>query len=548
MDTSILSSIDLFAYVFVAMQVLLTVICIIFFISGIDDLFIDLCYWTRAFYRRVFIIPKIQPLTEDKLLNTPEKPIAVMIPAWDESSVIQKMLENTAQALNYENFYIFVGTYPNDPDTQKGVELARENHPRVQRTICPHDGPSNKADCLNWIYQGIKIFEQENNIQFQIFVMQDCEDVIHPLCYKLFNYLMPRMDMVQLPVLSLETKWHQFTAGHYIDEFSQLHYKDLIVREVLSRSIPAAGVGAAFSRRAFEIVCASNRNILFSTNSLTEDYDFGFRLKKHGLKQVFVGFTITRTTFKHTIFRRKLKEYKKKELICIREYFPSTFSTAVRQKSRWVVGIALQGWENLGWKWDFATQYMLYRDRRALITNLANFMGYLVVLLVATVWFVIWLNPNAYHYPPLLEQGTWLWYLVIINGIFFVLRIFHRAYCVYKFYNLKQAFLSFPRMILGNIINFFATSRAIRLYINYLRTGILIPWDKTAHNFPSEDELKAFRRKLGDLLLEHRIITVKQLEEALNSQRSQYRLLGEIFMDKGLIDHIQLNKFLQKQT
>jgi len=35
--------------------------------------------------------------------------------------------------------------------------------------------------------------------------MQDCEDVIHPLCYKLFNYLIPRIDMVQLPVESLST-------------------------------------------------------------------------------------------------------------------------------------------------------------------------------------------------------------------------------------------------------------------------------------------------------------------------------------------------------
>lgn len=548
MDTTILITVDLVAYLLVIMQVILILTCVVFFISGLDDLFIDLCYWIRVLYRKVFIIPRIQPLTEDKLLSVPEKPVAVMIPAWDESAVIQKMLENTAQALDYENFYIFVGSYPNDPDTQRAVELAREKHPRIQRTVCPHDGPTNKADCLNWIYQGIKLFEQENNIRFEIFVMQDCEDVIHPLCYKLFNYLIPRMDMIQLPVLSLETKWYQFTAGHYIDEFSQLHYKDLIVREILSRSIPAAGVGAAFSRRAFDTVCASNQNLLFSTNSLTEDYDFGFRLKQHGLKQAFVRLTVTRAAFKRKLFSRKIKEFKKKELICIREYFPSRFSAAVRQKSRWVVGIALQGWENLGWKWDLATKYMLYRDRRALITNIVNLMGYLVVLSVITVWLAIWLNPNTYHYPPLLEEGTWLWYLVIANGIFFILRIFHRAYCVYQLYNIKQAILSIPRMVLGNVINFFATARAIRLYINYLRTGSLIRWDKTAHSFPSEDELRAFKRKLGDLLLERRIVTVKQLEEALNLQQQKYRLLGEIFMDMGLIDQYQLSQVLQRQS
>jgi bacteriophage N4 adsorption protein B len=59
-------------------------------------------------------------------------------------------------------------------------------------------------------------------------------------------------------------------------------------------------------------------------------------------------------------------------------------------------------------------------------------------------------------------------------------------------------------MVWGNIINFSATCRAISLYSRYLRTGKLISWDKTAHVFPSEAELQAFRRKLGDLLLERR--------------------------------------------
>jgi bacteriophage N4 adsorption protein B len=504
-------------------------------LSGLDDLFIDTCYGLRSLYRRVFVLPRYRSLSEQDLLVCPEQLIAVMIPAWDESAVIRPMLHNAVRTLNYRNFHIFVGTYPNDSDTHREVEIVRERYDNVHRIVCPHDGPTNKADCLNWIYQGIKVFEKENGIRFKIFIMQDCEDVIHPLCYKLFNYLIPRKDMVQLPVHSMKRKWYEFTAGHYIDEFSQLHFKDLVVREHLNRSIPAAGVGCAFSRRAFEIVAKKNNNQLFSIDSLTEDYDFGFRLKEHGLKQVFVRFAIIRTVMRPGFWTGKPRQVRIKELVCVREYFPASYWAAVRQRSRWVLGIALQGWANLGWRGDVWTKYMLFRDRKVLLTNLVNLLGYLVVFAVLAVWMTLWLNPDAYHYPPLLEKGSALWYVVIANAYLLGERIALRAFCVQRIHGWQQAFLSIPRMVWGNIINFSATCRAISLYSRYLRTGKFISWDKTVHVFPSEAELQAFRRKLGDLLLERRLITSRQLDEALARQKVEHRLLGSILIEMGVV-------------
>ena len=295
--------------------------------------------------------------------------------------------------------------------------------------------------------------------------------------------------MVQLPVFSLKIKWHQFTGGHYIDEFAQGHYKDIVVRECINRSIPAAGTGCAFSRRAMDCVAHANDNQLFSLNSLTEDYDFGFRLKEHNLKQIFVKFSIKRMIITKGFFSRKAKHKQIDEYVCIREYFPSTFRAAVKQKSRWVVGIAFQGWANLGWKGDLSTKYMLFRDRKALVTNLANILAYLIVFTIVGIWISTWINPDAYHFPPILEKNSWLWYLILINIIFLVARIFQRAYCVQRIYGWQQAFLSFPRMIWGNVINFLATCRAIKLYVHYLVTGKSIAWDKTDHHYPSEAEL-----------------------------------------------------------
>ncbi len=538
---------DLFPYLLVTAKVLLYVVAVVFFFSGIDDLFIDLYYGVRSLYRRLFILPKHRPLTEEQLLQVVEQPIAVMIPAWQEAPVIRRMLENTLRTVNYANYHIFVGTYPNDPDTQREVELVRETFENVHRTVCPEDGPTNKADCLNWIYQGIKLFEEENHLRFAIYVMEDSEDIIHPLTLKLFNYLIPRKDMVQLTVLPLPAKWHRFTEGHYTDEFSENHYKNLVVREFLSGNVPSAGVGCAFSRKAIETIASLSHNELFNIDSLTEDYDIGLRLQPYGMKQIFVKQGIERTTFKKSLFSGKQREVKVKEYIAIRENFPRTFRPAMRQKSRWIVGICLQGWASLGWPGSLATKYMLYRDRKALVNNYINMVGYLVLGVVLSYWLTLWLIPGAYRYPPLVRQGSWLWYLIWVDTILMFVRIGERCFCVYQFYGLSQALLSIPRFFWSNIINFAAGSRALHLYGKYLLTGKLVAWDKTSHVFPSETELKAYRRKLGDLLLERRFITIKQLDEALVRQKQDHRPLGTILLDMGLVEEEELIQVLGVQ-
>jgi len=475
---------DWVSYLLVLMKALLAFVSIVFLLSGLDDLFIDIWFLCRSLYRRFFVMPKYDPLTTEQLLAKPEQPLAVMLPAWDESAVIHPMLVNAVQKLNYKNYHIFVGVYPNDPATRSEVERVMERYDNISIATCGDPGPTNKADCLNWIYQEIRRFEKQQGIQFAAYIMQDSEDVIHPLCYKLFNYMFPRFDMVQLPVMSLPRKAYQLTGGHYLDEFAQLHFKDLTVRESINRSLPAAGVGCAFSHQAFEVVARNNNNELFSVNSLTEDYDFGLRLKKYKLKQIFVRFFTTRTELRRSFWHRRPREVQVPELVCIREYFPDRFWAAVRQKSRWVLGICLQGWENLGWEGDFTTKYMLYRDRKALLTNMVNVLGYVIVLVVVTVWINTLVNPEAYYYPPLVVPGSWLWYVLLANAMLLMIRIVVRALFVNHLYGFGQALLSFPRMIWGNFINFFATSRAIFQYVKYLSNHKSIVWDKTAHIYP----------------------------------------------------------------
>ena len=42
---------------------------------------------------------------------------------------------------------------------------------KAEVAINPTDGPTNKADCLNWVYQGVIAYERKHNRHFDFFVM-----------------------------------------------------------------------------------------------------------------------------------------------------------------------------------------------------------------------------------------------------------------------------------------------------------------------------------------------------------------------------------------
>src|SRR5690349_6421133 len=153
------------SWMLVGAQFLMGFVGVLFLISGVDDLFIDLNFLCRSLFRKLFVMPRYKPLSVDDIRAFPEQPIAIMVPAWDESAVIRRMLENTLRTLEYSKHHVFVGTYPNDPATGSEVDAVCQSFPNVHRTQCPNNGPTNKADCLNWIYQGILLFEKENDVR-----------------------------------------------------------------------------------------------------------------------------------------------------------------------------------------------------------------------------------------------------------------------------------------------------------------------------------------------------------------------------------------------
>jgi adsorption protein B len=226
--------------------------------------------------------------------------------------------------------------------------------------VAANDGPTTKADNLNHIHEGMLIWENMTGVRYDIIVMHDAEDVIHPLSLKVNNALIPEYDMVQMPVLPLHTSHAHLVRWSYADEFAESHTKDLMVRQHFSGFVPSAGVGTAFNRWLIEFVGTSFAKNIFRVKSLTEDYDLSLRL---ALAKASLLFT-----------------YKPYGLnIATRAYFPHTMRAAIVQKSRWIMGICLQSWKTMGWKGDPRMRFVLYRDRQVVLANFINFWAYVVV-------------------------------------------------------------------------------------------------------------------------------------------------------------------------
>lgn len=521
-------------------------VAIVILLSSLDDFFIDAYYWLRQTYRFIYVQRKHKPLDLDKLLEGEELPIAIMVPAWREDAVIAQMIENTVATLEYSNFKIFCGSYPNDPATGNVIDAMARRYKHVVHVRVPHAGPTCKADCLNWIIQAIFLHEEQHGMKFGGIAMHDSEDVIHPLELKLFNFLLPKKDFIQLPVLSLERPWWQFVAGTYLDDFAEWHSKDLVVRESLLGEVPSAGVGTCFSRRAIMALCADTDNQPYNTDSLTEDYDFSFRLAALGMSQVFVRVPISYTSRRKSISGKETV-VEVESVIAIREYFPDSFVASYRQRARWIYGIAFQGWLEMGWRGSWRTMYMLLRDRKGAVTSLITILAYLLLLnyVVATQaakYFDIQL------FSDLIGSHDWMQQVIVMNVALLMNRVAQRFYFVSNMYGPVQGMMAVPRMIVNNMINFMAAMRAWRMLGLHVFRNKSIAWDKTDHVYPSTDHLRENKKRLGDLVVAWKAVSGEQLRQALAKQAASKEHLGKVLIREGWLTEDLLAEVLAYQN
>ena len=543
-----MSWLDLFTGYLYVLKSIAIVIAVVIFISGLDDLFIDLFYWGRRTWRALTVYSRHEQMNHKALLGVDEKPLAIMVPAWQEHGVIGKMAQLAATTLDYENYHIFIGTYPNDPQTHADVEQVRAHFPNVHSVVCARPGPTSKADCLNNVLDAIFQFEQRSGIEFAGFILHDSEDVLSRLELRLFNFLVDRKDLIQLPVYPLERPLREFTGGHYLDEFAELHAKDIVVREALVGQVPSAGVGTCFSRRAITALLEMGDGVAFDTQSLTEDYDIGFRLKQLGMREIFVRFPVhdADQPTDPDQPRRHGRSAREASVICVREFFPDTLNAAVRQKSRWITGIVIQGFKTLRWTKSGVLNYFLWRDRKGALTNFASFLAMLLAMQLIAIWLYQRLVPDSYRFLSIFQGDWWLYALLAANFVLMLNRIVQRMFFVTSYYGIVQGLMSLPRLLWGNLVNFLANWRAIAqaLQAKDIRR---MAWAKTDHDFPMLGEGPRLRQPLGQILIAQGALTESQLQEALLRPTPGLRL-GSALVHKDLISTAQLAAAVAQQA
>ncbi len=146
---------------------------------------------------------------------------------------------------------------------------------------------------------------------------------------------------------------------------------------------------------------ARSDGLPFASDSLTEDYELGLAIAAAGGRCRFV--------------RVRGDDGR---LIATRAFFPDRFDTVVRQKCRWVLGIALQGWDRVGWSGGLIEYWMRIRDRRGPLTALVLLAGYALVLLTGLMGVAVATGlTQPVPLTPLLKG------LLIVNALAFVWRV-----------------------------------------------------------------------------------------------------------------------------
>lgn len=429
-----------------------------FVIGAIDEFAIDviwLCLFARG-RTRPDNLPKgfeRRPLTGG---------LAVIVAAWHEAAVIGEMISHTLSAWPQRKLTLYVGCYCNDAATVSAAMAGAHGDVRLRIVIHDAAGPTTKADCLNRIYRAILADESAHRTPYAGVVMHDAEDMVHPAALPLIDYMLERADFVQLPVRPEPQAASPFIAGHYTDEFTEAHAKTLIVRDAIGAAIPSAGVGFGISRAALETLARhrSGEHSLgpFEPECLTEDYEIGLLLSRLGARGRFVRVRDSAG-----------------QLVATRAFFPATVRDAVRQKTRWIHGIALQCWDRLGWSGRFVDKWMVLRDRRGPLLAIVLAAAYLLVLIEGLLLAAALAGLRARaEYPPLLRG------LLVTCFLALVWRTAWRFAFTTSEYGLGEGVRSIVRIPVANVVAIMAGRRALAAYIGTLR-GKALQWDKTEH-------------------------------------------------------------------
>ncbi|MEL7188570.1 MAG: glycosyl transferase family protein [Pseudomonadota bacterium] len=439
---------------------------VFFLIGALDDLAIDVSWlWLKLTSRA-----RTPELNRTALQHRElDGPAAIFIPAWQEAEVIGDTIEHILSSWPQSQLRLYIGCYRNDPATIEAAKCGSLGDHRLRIVVHDQEGPTTKADCLNRLYEALRSDERRGNFRFASIVFHDAEDMVDPAALGLLSVAIhDGADFVQIPVEPMVQANSRFCGSHYCEEFAESHGKAMVVRDAFGAGLPGAGVGCAISRQAAGWLAnrAFRPEQPFATDSLTEDYELGLNVAAAGGTCRFI----------------RARGAEDGRLIATRAYFPSNLSTVTRQKTRWIHGIALQGWDRVGWNGNLVETWMRARDRRGPITALVLLIGYALIVLAGIIWLLAELG-----LAPQIVLSPVLEVLLIANFVAFIWRAIWRFAFTASIYGMGEGLFSIVRIPLANVISIIAGRRAVTAYARTLM-GRAIEWDKTSHSLhPASD-------------------------------------------------------------
>ena len=429
---------------------------VFFLIGAADEFAVDLIY----FFKRLRGELRTLTMSTRNLRHRRLSGLAVvMIPAWREDKVIGHTVAHALSAWPQADLRIYVGCYANDPATMEAAIRGAAGDSRLRIVVHHNTGPTSKADCLNRIYAAMAHDEMRTGRVARMVVLHDAEDMVDMAALPLLDRAIERAEFVQLPVLPVPQADSRWIGSHYCEEFAESHGKGMVVRAALATGLPAAGVGCAFERGMLaEMARQRGKEGPFARRSLTEDYELGLRVALAGGRSRFL----------------RVRD-EAGRLVATRAYFPSDIASAVQQKSRWVHGIALQGWDRLGWSRGLGEWWMRLRDRRGPFAALVLFCGYLLLVLGTLSFLLRQFGLGAAWKP----DALLLW-LLWLNVASFVWRTCMRFAFTTREYGWVEGLRAVMRIPVTNVVAIMAGRRALFAYIRTLG-GKAPEWDKTEH-------------------------------------------------------------------
>jgi adsorption protein B len=428
---------------------------VFFLLCSLDELLVDLIWLCRRL--SAGLRNRMAPEPQPELLADVDA--AVFIAAWQEAGIIGVTVRHLLDAWPQPGLRVYVGCYANDLATLVAASDAAVGDTRLRLVAHSASGPTTKADCLNRLYRALEHDEARQGHRVRMIVLHDAEDMVDPLAIGLLDREIGNADMVQLPVLPVPQPNSRWIGSHYCEEFAEAHGRAMVVRDAIGAGVPLAGVGCGLARETIARLAVVNGGAPFAPDCLTEDYELGIGIAAIGGTSRFL--------------RVRAPDGR---LIATRAFFPARIRDAVRQKTRWMHGIAFQGWDRLGWRAHPADFWMRVRDRRGPFVALVLAIAYVLLLLVAISAAASLMGlAEPMRFTPLVEV------VLAANLASLVWRAAMRFAFTAREYGWLEGLRAIARIPVANIIAIMAGRRALLSYVAALR-GAPLRWDRTTHD------------------------------------------------------------------